>query len=181
MKKVIYLLTILLVATSVTGFTLFNSTWNIGNDYNIKFSGKKAEGSFKGLTGTIAFDPSKLSEAKMDVSVSTSSINTGNSTKDKHARSDSWFDATKYPTIHFVSKSFTKQASTYVIDGVLTLHGVSKNITIPFTFNQTNNSAIFTGSFKINRKDYGIKGNMFGFMVGDEFTVDLQVPVTLKQ
>lgn len=58
-------------------------------------------------------------------------IKTGNDTKDKHAKDDSWFDV-----------------------------------------------ATFVGDFKINRKDYGINGNIFSFAIGKEFDITLRVPVT---
>ena len=76
-------------------FTIFTPSWNIDPNYSIKFSSSKAEGSFTGLKGTIEFDKNQLGNAKMDVSVDATTINTGNSLKDKHARGESWFDVTK--------------------------------------------------------------------------------------
>ncbi len=63
---------------------------------------------------------------------------------------------------------------------MLELHGVKKQIQIPFNYSELANKANFAGSFKVNRKDYGINGNMMGFLVGDDFDVTLNVPVTKK-
>ena len=180
MKKTIFYTTSLAGILTLTAFTILNINWNIDPNYSIKFSGTKAEGTFKGLSGTISFDPNNLTNATINVSVDASTISTGNTTKDKHAKGDSWFDVTKYPTINFTSQSFTKSGNDYIVVGSLTLHGTSKEVSIPFQFTQTSKSGLFTGLFKINRKDFGINGNMMGFMVGKEFTVELKVPVNTK-
>lgn len=175
MKKAIALLT---ASLSFTAFTILNNNWNIDSNYYIKFSGTKVEGTFTGLTGTINFDKNQLANAKIDVSVDAATINTGNSTKDKHAKGESWFDVTTYPRIKFSSSNFTKKAEQFIVVGILELHGTKKEVSFPFNYVENGNKATFSGSFKINRKDYGIKGNVMGFMVGNEFTVTLNIPVT---
>ena len=58
-----------------SAFTISSfQTWNIAEDYNIRFEGRNAKGTFTGLNGTIQFDPSNLSTAMMDVSVKTIKI-----------------------------------------------------------------------------------------------------------
>jgi polyisoprenoid-binding protein YceI len=172
--------TALLVAGAflVTAFTIVFANWNIDADYTIKFSGRKAEGTFSGLKGTIRFDPDSLSTAYINVTVDAATIKTGNNLKDKHARGSSWFDVEKYPEIKFTSSAFSKQGDTTIVTGTLELHGVQKEVVIPFTFINENNKGLFAGRFTINRKDYGIKGTALGFSVGDEFEVTLRVPVT---
>ncbi len=63
-----------------------------------------------------------------------------------------WFDAEKYPTIKFTSKEITKTSTGYNARGVLDMHGVQKEINLPFTFNDN----VFAGSFEVNRLDYNI-------------------------
>ena len=104
-------------------------------------------------------------------------IKTGNSLKDRHARGESWFDVAKYPKIYFQSTAFTRVGTGYAVRGDLTLHGVKKPVTIPFQFSQQGDKGVFTGQFKVNRKDFGINGNALGFTVGEEFNVTLRVPV----
>ena len=169
-----------LMVCSLFAFTLLEGNWNLDPNYSIRFSGKKAEGTFSGLVGTVVFDKDNLANAKIDVAVDAGTIKTGNTTKDKHARGDSWLDVAKYPQIKFTSSSFAKNGALYLVTGVLELHGVKKQIQIPFNFSRLANNANFAGSFKINRKDDGINGNMMGFLVGDEFDVTLNVPVTQK-
>ncbi len=154
------------------------TTWSIGEDYQIRFKGSRAEGTFSGLTGKIYFNPENLSTAEMDVKVKANTINTGNKTKDKHARGKNWFDAKTYPDITFKSKLFKKVKDGYEVIGQLNLHGITKEIVIPFTFEQSSEGGMFMGSFTVNRKDYGIRGPLLGVVVGNDFEVDLKVPVS---
>ena len=179
MKNNFYLRCLICVLT-VTTFsfttTIFNN-WKINDTYQVKFSGSSAEGTFKGLKGSVVFDSSDLSTAFMNVSVDVSTISTGNKTKDKHARGKSWFHAEKYPKITFKSTQFNQASRGYEVIGKLTLHGITKEVKIPFTFEADGKKALFVGQFTVNRQDYGIKGPFFGFTVGNEFQIDLRVPV----
>jgi polyisoprenoid-binding protein YceI len=159
-------------------FAFVFAGWSIDPAYSIHYKTKNVEGTFSGLIGDIDFNPEDLPHARMAVAVQAATIKTGNSKKDQHAKSDSWFDVEKYPAIRFNSTSITRAgASGYLVAGTLELHGVSKNLSIPFQYVPKGTGAEFTGTFSINRKDYGIKGNMFGFMVGDVVDIELRVPV----
>lgn len=152
--------------------------WEIQEDYRIYFSGTKAEGTFGGLQGIILFDPDNLQASKFDVSLEVATIATGNKTKDKHARGDSWFDADSFPNIRFVSTSIIKRDNNqYEAIGNLELKGISKEVNLQFSFTRTANSGLFEGDLKVNREDFGIEGNFFGFVVGKDFQVDLNIPV----
>ena len=157
---------------------LLAGPWNLDPDYSIKFAGGRAEGTFSGLAGTVAYDPADLASATMRVAVDATTIKTGNSLKDKHARGESWFDVAKYPKVYFQSTAFARAGSGYVVRGDLTLRGVKKPVAIPFQFSQQGGKGVFTGQFKVNRKDFGINGNALGFTVGEEFDVTLRVPVS---
>jgi len=178
MKRIRITFLILTIFALLAAFTLRTSHWNIDPNYSIKFSGSKAEGTFSGLKGTIVFDPSDLAASKIDVSVDANTVKTGNNTKDRHAKGDSWLDVAKYPAIRFTSSSFKKSTDKIIVTGTLTLHGTKKQIQIPFTFINADDKSTFVGDFKINRDDYDINGNMFGFAVGNEFDITLRIPVS---
>jgi polyisoprenoid-binding protein YceI len=173
MKKFIYpFAAVALLAASA--FTVIKSQdWKISDSYSIKFDGGDPSGEFKGLKGTVSFDPNNLASSKFDATIDMTSINTGNGMKNTHAKSDKWFDAEKYPTIKFTSTSITKTASGYAATGTLDMHGVQKPVTIPFTFD--NNE--FKGSFEVSRMDFNI--NTAEPNHGSQkFKVDIDVPVT---
>lgn len=177
MKKVLFP-ALALFTLLASAFTTFNAVqWQIADGYAIKFAGNDAEGKFEKFSGDIVFDEKNLDASKFSVSVDVSSIATGNGMKNKHARSDKWFDAKQFPTIHFTSGRFSKTAGGYSVEGTLDLHGVKRTVNIPFTF--SNNT--FVGSFSVNRMDYGI-GSMEGMSkkVSNEIKIDLSVPVSKK-
>ena len=173
MKKFIYpFAAVALLAASA--FTVIKSQdWKISDNYSIKFDGGDPSGEFKGLKGTVSFDPANLASSKFDATIDVASINTGNGMKNTHAKSDKWFDAEKYPTIKFTSTSITKTATGYAAAGTLDMHGVQKPVIIPFTFD--NNE--FKGSFEVNRMDFNV--NTAEPNHGSQkFKVDIDVPVT---
>lgn len=180
MKKIIFIAGIFLISIFTAFTNGYVSNWNIQDDYTIKFSGRGANGTFSGLQGTIQFAADDLATAKMDVNVKVNTIDTGNKTKDKHARGESWFYAEKYPQIQFESTKFEQVEDSYLVTGDLTLRGVTKSVAIPFDFKQNDQGGEFTGEVTINRQDFGIEGPFLAFAVSDEFLVKLKVPVTQK-
>lgn len=169
------ILPVLLWLLAVSTIIRAQESWRISDDYTIKFSGTGAEGTFRGLEGQIIFDPHNFGNSKFDVSIDPSTIDTGNNTKDKHARGKSWFHVDKYSKIKFVSNKIYSSGRQYVTEGLLTLHGVEKNVEITFNFEESNGKATFEGKMTIDRQEFGIEGPFISFMVGDEFEVSLIV------
>ncbi len=176
MKNKILLLAFLSTVT-LTAFTTYGS-WRIAEDYAIKFSGSGATGTFSDLQGTIIFNPNSLGTSKIAVSVAANTISTGNSIQDKHARGKNWFDVEKHPQIKFTSKQFIKAEKGYKVLGELEMHGVTKELAIPFTFTNSPSGGIFEGKVNVNRYDFGIKGPIMAVTVARDFEVTLRVPVT---
>jgi polyisoprenoid-binding protein YceI len=172
MKKVMYPVAALAIIV-VSAFTVIKSQdWKIADNYSVKFEGGDPSGEFGGLKGTISFDPNNLATSKFDAAIDVATINTGNGMKNTHAKSDKWFDAEKYPTIRFTSTAITKTPAGYEAKGTLDMHGVKKEITIPFTFDNN----IFKGSFQVNRLDYNINTAEPNHGAAS-FKVDITVPV----
>ena len=169
-------LLIAFLALIITGFALEKTVnLEIKEDYQVKFSGTDAEGVFKKLSGDIQFDAKNIDSAYCKLIIDVKSINTGNGMKNKHALSDNWFAAEKYPTIEFSSKLFSKSENGYTVTGMLKIHGIEKEITIPFNFK----NSIFTSSFSVNRLDYKV-GTMKGMMkkVSNEIKLEIIIPVS---
>lgn len=176
MKKVFYpfAAAIILLASAFTFISSQN--WKIAEGYSIKFSGSGADGIFKDLKGQVIFDEKDLAASRFDVTINVSSINTGNGLKNTHAKGGKWFDASKYPTIHFTSSTVSKTATGYEAQGELEMHGVKKPFTVPFTFTKNGNGGTFNGAFDVNRVDFGI--GEAGGRVDDVFKLNVTVPVT---
>jgi polyisoprenoid-binding protein YceI len=173
MKKFMYPVAavVLILASS---FAVFKSQeWKIADNSFVKFDGGDPAGQFGGLKGTINFDPNDLTTSTFDATLDVATINTGNGMKNTHAKSEKWFDADKYPTIQFTSSGITKAATGYEAKGMLTMHGVQKEVVIPFTFENN----VFKGSFTVNRLDYNVNTAEPNHGASS-FKVDVEVPVT---
>ncbi len=173
MKKILYPVAagIILLASAFT--FIHTQDWKITDDYSVKFDGGDVSGEFKGLKASIKFDEKDLAGSSFDATIDVASINTGNGMKNTHAKSEKWFDAEKYPVIKFTSNSITKTASGYEAKGTLAMHGVTKEIVMPFNFADN----IFSGKLEVNRLDYNI--NVAEPEHGAaQFKVSITVPVT---
>src|SRR5450432_4328457 len=177
MKKLFYPIAALAIIIG-SAFTVIKSQdWKIGEDYSVKFTSDDPSGIFKGLKGTVNFDDKNLGASKIDVTIDVATINTGNGMKNTHAKSEKWFDAEKYPVIQFTSSEITGTANGYEAKGTLEIHGVKKEVTIPFTFQKTDNGGTFNSSFDVNRLDFNINTaeSAHGACV---VKVEISVPVT---
>ena len=150
----------------------------IDEAYVVRFDGRGAAGTFRGLAGTLRFDPAQPASAVIDVTVDARTIATGNETKDRHARGEAWFDVDRYPDISFKSTKVRASGEAYVATGELTLHGTRKEIELPFTFSPAaTGGGTFRGQFTVDRTDYGIDGPWLSFTVASELQISLEVPV----
>jgi polyisoprenoid-binding protein YceI len=170
--KTYFLLAVALLAVGSAGA----QNWQISKTYTVEFSSSAASGIFKEVTGTIKFSEKDPASSSFDISLVVSSINTGNAMMNTHAKSADWLEAAKYPAIMFKSKQIKNAADGFLVTGDLSIHGVTKEISFPFSFKQSANSGTFSGSFTINRSDYKI--GKAGGDVAEEFKINLSVPVT---
>jgi len=128
----------------------------------------------------------------LTATIKTGSINTDNAGRDKHLKSADFFDAEKYPEMKFVSKSFEKTGKdTYKITGDLTLHGITKSVTLDTKFNGQmsdpwgNIKAGFKATGSVNRKEFGIQWNKTleagGLLVGENVDVVINVEMAKEK
>lgn len=139
-------------------------------------------GDFEKFSGKIAYDPKDLAASKADVTIDVASINTRNEKRDGHLKSPDFFDAAKFPNITFVSTKFTPEAIT----GNLTMKGVTKEVTIPVTIvgpvktPKGGQSIGITGSFVVNRQDYGVNWNKTLDQGGLAVSNDVNVTISIE-
>jgi polyisoprenoid-binding protein YceI len=142
--------------------------------FKIRNLGFNVNGSFSGLDGNIQFDPNNLTAANFDVSIDANTVNTDNNMRDNHLRNETYFDVKNYPRIHFVSTKITTSNKTGIlfIFGKLTIKNQTKEISFPFTTTPINEGFLFKGTFKINRKDFGVGGSS---TISDDLEVSLSI------
>ena len=157
--------------------TMAQTNWTVTNSeitFKIKNAGFKVDGSFKGFSAQILFDPTKLSESSILASVETKTINTGIGMRDKHIKKEEYFNAEKYPKITMKSVKFIdKGKNNYIGSFQLTIKSITKTIDIPFTFVENVSIGTFNGSFEINRQEYTVGGN--SWTMSDNVIVNIKI------
>jgi len=143
--------------------------------FKIKNLGVTITGSFSGLAGQIQFDPANLASSNFEATIDVSTINTGIDMRDEHLRKEEYFDAKNYPKIKFVSTKVTpsNRSETLYIYGNLTIKNITKEISFPFKSTAQDGGYLFSGEFKINRRDFKVGGS--SITMGDNLTVLLSV------
>jgi len=143
-------------------------------------------GKFTDFAGTIQVDRAKPESSSVEFTIQAASIDTNEPKRDDHLRSPDFFDVAKYPTLTFKSTSIKASGKdSWLVAGDLTMHGVTKQVTLPVTFLGEgkdpwgNEKMGFETSVTLNRKDYGLDWNANlqsgGFLVGDEVKVQVSV------
>jgi polyisoprenoid-binding protein YceI len=143
-------------------------------------------GSFKKFEGTISVDPGHPEKSSVTATIDTTSIDTKNDNRDEDLRSEHFFDVAKYPTITFKSKSVKQTgADSGDIVGDLTMHGVTKEITLHVKFlgkgKGMGGKAISGWQVMpepIKRSDYGLNWSKMvegTAVVGEEVTVSIDI------
>ena len=159
--------------------------------FNIRHIFNKTHGRFKDFSGTIVFDPAKLTSSTVEVSIVDSTIDTGNERRDNDLRSENFFEVAKYPTITFKSTKVIpgKDANHFQVAGDFNMHGVTKPVTLdvemlgfgPVAVNghPMGTQAGFLATTTIKRQDWGIVWNRTldqgGVMLGDDVDIVLSV------
>lgn len=161
-------------ATAVIG-----QQYKLAKGYSISFTNADVSGTFDELSSTsLFFDPVKLANSKLSFKIEVASINTGNGLQNKHARGEEWFNADKYPYIEFNSTKIEKTTDGYKAIGKLQMHGVSKEVSIPFTFTKKGNNGTFIAKFTVDRSDYQIGKKNSG--VAETLKITANIPVIKK-
>jgi polyisoprenoid-binding protein YceI len=155
--------------------------------FKIRHLFSRTDGRFNEWSGTLDFDPARITEGSARITIQAASIDTDNDDRDNHLRSSDFFDVEKNPTITFVSTKIEESDGGYLLHGDLTMAGVTKPVTIPFQFLGVGpdpwgkTRAGFSGELTVNRKDFGIVWNKAldqgGVMLGDDVQIDLEIEV----
>jgi polyisoprenoid-binding protein YceI len=144
-------------------------------------------GLFSGASGTLQLDPAKSSAAKLQVSVSVQTVLTTAPALDDELRGDKWFDVAHFPTATFTSTKVTPTGKgTATITGDLTLHGVTKPVTLKARFFGAGVNPLdkaYTTGFEatgtIKRGDFGIKTYLP--LIGDDVQLTISGAFELQQ
>lgn len=179
MKKITGLLAMLLVATGAfaqTTYKVDKSHSKLGFAISHMMI-SEVEGQFNSFDATIVSSKDDFSDATIELTADVNTVYTNSERRDGHLKSPDFFDAAKFPTIAFKSTSVTKSGDkTFKVVGDLTMHGVTKSVTVDLTLTGTaagrdgKKMAGFKATGTINRIDFGVGTSGPG--AGDEVTLN---------
>ncbi|MEZ2338144.1 YceI family protein [Mucilaginibacter sp. RCC_168] len=176
MMKKIYFATILAFLVTNSFAQIKTTVTKSAIAFKIKNMGITCTGVFNGLQADVQFKPADLAGSSIIASVETATVNTDNEMRDNHLKSADYFDVATYPKITLKSVSFKhKSGDNYTGSFNVTIKDKTKLIEVPFTYTEKGNTAVFNGSFKVNRKDFGVGGN--SMVLADEATVTVNVEI----
>jgi len=143
----------------------------------------KVRGKFETFSGTITVAPDGTPAVTAEIDVA--SLNTGNQQRDGHVKSADFFNVEHYPVATFTSTSLRPKGEAYILDGNLTLKGVTNPVSLDLEFNGVSPGqgygevSGYEASVVLNRKDFGVDIDLpmetGGVVVGDKVTISLVI------
>lgn len=143
----------------------------------------RVRGTFNDFTGTIVYDADDITKSLLSGAINVASIDTAHQKRDADLRGESFFEVDKYPQITFETTHVEAGDDSPILHGTLTMHGVSKEVAIPFHVTGIVEFAGetrlgFEAQLELNRQDYGISYSRLmdngGLVVGNEVSIELR-------
>jgi polyisoprenoid-binding protein YceI len=143
--------------------------------FSIRNFGISTTGTVGSPEGEILMDPNNPLSIRFDVTVASATIQTGIKARDEHLKKKDYLDVQAYPRIRFQSHSISPGSGpdSFIAHGRLTIKAISRPADIPFTIEKSGAGYLFTGSFQINRRDFGVGGASIS--LSDNLTISLRV------
>jgi len=144
----------------------------------------KVKGKFTDFTINLTNDEKDITKSSVNVVIKATSVDTGIEGRDKHLRTGDFFDVEKFPEITFQSSRIEKKGKQLIAHGTLTMHGVAKEIALPFTItgvtenaDKTKKNIGYSANLVLNRRDYGINytHKTVPNFIGDNITVEIDL------
>ena len=160
--------------------------WHTSAVFQIRHMGlSNVQGRFDNITGTVVANEADPSQSSVQVTIPTASIDTDVKMRDDDLRSPHYFDADKYPNITFQSTSIShKHGSRYIAVGDLTIHGVTKEISLPFEIYGPIKDPFGSPRFglsteiTLDRLDYGVGAG--DVLAGGQLAEGQEVPIKIN-
>ena len=179
--------------TAIPGYVA--GTWSIDPVHSeVGFAARhmmvsKVRGRFRTFSGQVVTGENPL-ESSVTAEIDLSSIDTGNEQRDAHIRSADFFEVETYPTMTYQSTGVRQDRDGFVLDGKLTLKGVTKDVSLNLELNgfgpdpYGGTRAGFTATGEINRSDFGVSFNAVmetgGVVVSEKITIQLEIEAVLQ-
>jgi polyisoprenoid-binding protein YceI len=169
-------------------------TWDIDPGHaDLAFTGRhfmamKVRGRFTDVRGSIVV-AEDMNDSTVEVTIGMASVESGSKVRDDHLRSAEMFDVENFPEATFRSVSVDWKGSSGIVQGDLTIHGVTRRVPLEVEFDGYardpwgGDRAIFSAHTKVNREDFGITWNVAletgGVLVSKEVSIDIAIESVL--
>ena len=180
-----------LILALVFAFSIQAAAWELdGTHSSVQFvvshmTISKVRGEFKEFDGQLKFDGQNLKDGTISFTVKTASVNTGNTNRDEHLKSDDFFNAVQFPDIKFVSKQVVPGEGTkFKLVGDLTIRAITKEVTFDCEYHgsismKDGKKAGFSAEATINRQDFKVAFaralESGGLVVGNDVKMSLEL------
>jgi len=179
-----------IVALATSSALAQTSTWvpdkaHSGVDFSIlHMSLSQVRGHFGNIGGSIVWNEGDITKSTVNVTIDTTTVDTGVAPRDADLKSDHFFDVAQFPTATFTSTSVSKSSGGLTVSGNLALHGVTKPVVLqvqgprgPVTGMDKKPHCGFSATTTVKRTDFGIATKYPPSMVGDDvpLTIDLDM------
>jgi polyisoprenoid-binding protein YceI len=180
--------------TEIPGYRV--GTWTIDPAHSeVSFSIRhlmisKVRGTFQKFEASFVTAENPL-ESSVTAKAEVASVDTNDANRDAHLRTNDFFEADKFPYIEFVSTGVRQHGGDYIVDGDLSIRGVTKQVSFDFEFGgfhedpYGNYKAGATATTSVNREDFGLLYNAAlesgGFLLGDKVTITIEIQAVLQQ
>jgi polyisoprenoid-binding protein YceI len=176
----------LLLAAAIPGvacaadYSVQPATSKLG--FTSNFQGQSFDGSFGKWTAAISYDAAKLATSKFDVEVDLTSAKTGDNDRDGALPGPDFFNAAKFPKAHFVTTAFRQNGAQVVADGNLTLHGVTKPVSLNVSFKPQGTGATLDVTGSVKRLDFGVGSGEYAdtSVIGPDVKINAHLTLTAK-
>lgn len=154
-------------------------------DFAIKhMSLTNVHGRFGAVNATVVYDAADVSKSTVTATIDVAGVNTGETARDNHLKTDAFFDVSKYTTATFQSTKVVKSADGMTVTGNLTLRGVTKPVvlnvvgpTAPVTGMDKKQHVGFSATTTIRRQDWGIGTSFPSAILGDNVSIEIDLDV----
>jgi polyisoprenoid-binding protein YceI len=152
-------------------------------DFTIKHLGvSNVHGRFGHVDATLVYDEKDITKSTVNATIDITGVSTGETARDNHLKTDSFFDVAKFATATFVSTSVAKGGAGLLVSGNLTIKGVTKPVVLdvegpsaPVTGMDKKPHTGFTATTKINRSDFGIGSSFPAAVLGEEVKIEIDL------
>lgn len=149
--------------------------------FSVQWSSEPFAANFKSWKADIDFDPADLAHARADVTIALGSETSDEPDFDEGLKGALGFQVAQFPSAHFVTTGFAHQSGDrYIATGKLSLHGMTKDVTLPFSLTLEGGHAHMKGTAQVIRTDYGVGEGEWAAPtpVAHEVTVTIDITAT---